>query len=455
MSQPHPTPRRFGRVLVYGLGLSGRAALSLLAARGTGELLAADDRPAGEVDLSGLPDVKVLAGEQVPSTLPEGVEAVVLSPGVPHDKPLLEDARRRGVPVLAEVELAFPEARGPVVGITGSNGKSTTTALTGALLESAGHRVAVCGNIGKPLAQAVLEDPDRSFVVELSSFQLETIDRFHPKAAAYLNLTPDHLDRYPSLDAYAAAKERLFRNQGPGDVSVVNAADPRTREARTDGRKRMFSSRGRVEDGCWLDGGSVVETAPGEPPHLLFERSDLTLPGEHNLENAMAAALLARALGVESEALRRGLRGFRGLPHRMEKVTEIGGVTYYDDSKGTNTGATLRSLEGLPDGSVHLILGGSDKGEDYSVLAPVVRAKAARVYLIGESAGDIQAALGDGVPAETSGTLERAVESAVRHARPGETVLLSPACASFDQFRSFVHRGEVFASLVTALEEAR
>lgn len=445
------TPERYERVLVYGLGASGRAAVDLLAAQGV-ELVAVDERSAELLDLEGLPqDVELFLGAQARADLPHEVDAVIVSPGVPLDRPLLVDAKHRGIPVRAEVELAFPHARGTVVGITGSNGKSTTTALTGALLEAAGGPVAVCGNIGLPMSRAVLEDPDRIFVVELSSFQLETIDRFRPRVAAWLNLAPDHLDRYADVEAYAAAKARIFRNQRQDDVAVVGADDPRTAAAVTRGRKRFFSRLRRVEDGCWLQGDKVLEVAPGRDPELLFDRADLRLTGEHNVENAMAAALLARSVGADVGAVRRGLAGFTGLPHRMERVAEVAGVVYYDDSKGTNPAATLRSLEGFPDGSVHLILGGLAKGADFTELTGPVRRKAVRAYLIGKAAGEIADALSGVVPLERCGTLDRAVAAAAEAAGRGQVVLLSPACASFDQFRSFAHRGEEFVRLVGGL----
>lgn len=451
MTQTPHTSERPGRIWVYGLGASGRAALELLASQGL-RAVAVDERPAAELDATGLPAaVELRLGRDVPSTLPPEVDTLILSPGVPLDRPLVADARRRGVPVRAEVELAFPHVRGPVVGITGSNGKSTTTALTGALLEAAGRPVAVCGNIGLPVSRAVLDDPDRVFVVELSSFQLETIHRFRPRAAAWLNLAPDHLDRYPDVDAYAAAKARIFRNQAEDDVAVVGADDPVTAAAVTRARKRYFSRVKAVEDGCWLQGDRVLEVEPGRDPELLFTRDDLPLAGEHNLENAMAAALLARALGADVGAVRRGLAGFTGLAHRMERVAEVDGVVYYDDSKGTNPAATLRSLEGFDDGSVHLILGGLAKGADFAELAPAVARKAARVYLVGKAAGEIEAALAGSAPLERCGTLERAVAAASEASEPGQVVLLSPACASFDQFRSFAHRGEEFVRLVGGL----
>lgn len=437
------------RVLVYGLGLSGKAAARLLLDRGVA-VAGVDARPAAALDLGDLarrPGFELHAGAE-PAELPAAIDGVVVSPGVPMDRPLLAAARRRNVPVIAEVELAFPFVSGPVVAITGSNGKSTTTALTGAMLRAAGRQVEVCGNIGEPLAGVVDGPPGRVFVVELSSFQIEGIVTFRPLAAALLNLAEDHLDRYGSLAAYAAAKKRLFTLQGSDGVAVLNADDPATLELATAARRRLFSRRGPVADGCFLDGERVVEATPGAAARELFGAGDVPLTGVQNLENAMAAALLARAAGAEPEALRRGLAGFSGLPHRLQRVGERGGVVYYDDSKGTNPAATAKSLEGFADGSVHLILGGRNKGADLGALGPLVAQKARRVYLIGEAAPDFERVLGGAVPRERAETLDRAVRTAAAEARPGEVVVLSPACASFDQFRNFVHRGEVFQALV-------
>ena len=450
------------RALVYGLGLSGQAAARLLLSRGV-EVIGVDEKPAEKIDLSasgGLAGrIEVLAPGGIPDGLPDGREfdLVVISPGVPMDRPLIAEARRRGIPVIAEVELAFPFLHGPVVAITGSNGKSTTTALTGDMVKAGGWTVEVCGNIGLPLADRVDGPSDRVFVVELSSFQIEGIHTFKPQAAAYLNLSEDHLDRYGSLEAYGAAKKRLFRDMDADGIAVLNADEPETLTVETAARRRTFSRRGRVADGCYADGdGNVIETAPGRPDVALFHAADVPLAGVQNLENAMAAALLARAVGVEPAALRRALIDFRGLPHRLEKVGERAGVTFYDDSKGTNPAATAKSLEGFADGTVHLILGGRNKGADLGLLAPIVAQKARRVYLIGEAADEFDAALTGkigGVSLERSGTLDRAVHTAAADARAGEAVVLSPACASFDQFRNFGHRGEVFQQLVREVLE--
>ncbi|MEZ5332880.1 MAG: UDP-N-acetylmuramoyl-L-alanine--D-glutamate ligase [Thermoanaerobaculia bacterium] len=447
----------WSRVLVYGLGLSGRSASRLLLARGVA-VLGYDDRDATELDLEQLAaDARF---ELLPRTaeLPR-VEGVVVSPGVPAARPLLAVARDRGLPVIAEVELAFPFLRGPLVGITGSNGKSTTTAWTGEILRAAGHAVEVCGNIGRPLADCVDGPAGRTFVTELSSFQLESVATLRPRAAALLNLSPDHLDRHAGWERYVAAKTALFARQAEGDVAVLNADDPEVRDVggRLEGpRRRWFSTRAQVEDGCCLaaDGERVVERDPAVGEADLFRRADLPLPGVHNLENAMASVLLALACGVERGELANGLRSFSGLPHRTQKVAERDGVAWFDDSKGTNVGATARSLEGFPDGSVHLILGGRNKGADPAVLAPVVRRKARRLYLIGEAAEEFDRALGSLVPSERCATMERAVDAAAATAVAGESVLLSPACASFDQYADFGERGDHFQRLVAALRGA-
>ncbi len=449
--------REWRRVAVYGLGISGRAAVELLHQLGV-EVVGCDDRARDETERSStLEQLGLFELHLGDETLEDGrrlaedLDGIVVSPGVPPDRPLLTAARRRGLPVIAEVELAAHFLDGEVVGITGSNGKSTTTALTGAMLEAAGRKVEVCGNIGAALSSRVAGDPDRVFVIELSSFQLEGVDRFHPHSAALLNLSPDHLDRHGDMESYRAAKTAIFRHQTADDLAVLNAEDQLVAETSVSARRRFFSSRHEIGDGCYLDGDVVVETSPSHGTQTLFRSSDVPLPGPHNLENAMAAALLARAHGATPDDVKAGMKNFRGLPHRLERVAERSGVTWYDDSKGTNLAATERSLEGFDDGSVLIILGGRAKGDDLSKLTPLVKRKARRVYLIGESAADFARALESEVTFESVGTLERAVVRAADAARPGNVVLLSPACASFDQFLNFAQRGRVFQRLVKAL----
>ena len=449
-------PANLERVLVLGLGLSGMAAARLLRRRGI-ELIASDRRSAAELglgDLASDPGVELVLGG-ADSKLPSGIDAVVTSPGVPLSHPLLAAARGAGIPVVAEVELAFPFLNGDVIAITGSNGKSTTTAMTGALLEGAGLGVEVCGNIGQPLS-AVVDGPlGRIFVVELSSFQLETIHFFRPRAAALLNISPDHLDRHGDLPGYLACKQRIFMNQRASDLAVLNADDSAVAATATASRQLHFSGARAVRDGCHVQGSVVVAVRAGQEHEHLFNVSDVPLPGPHNLENAMAAALLARQWGVEAEQIRPALRGFKGLPHRVELVDEIAGVLYFDDSKGTNVAATARSLESFADGSVHLILGGRNKGADFAYLAAVVGRKAAQIYAIGESAEAIEKALGSLVPVERSETLRNAVASASAAVGAQEVVLLSPACASFDQFRDYIDRGEQFKRFVRELHPRR
>ena len=451
-------PKRWRRAYVLGLGLSGRAAARLLRAHGV-EVVASDRRSRDELGEAPLAELASDAGVELrfatdESELPGGFDALVVSPGVGREHPLFTSAWRQGIPVLAEVELAFRLLDGPIVAITGSNGKSTTTAMTGALLAGAGFAVEVCGNIGVPLASVALGDPGRTFVVELSSFQLETIDRFRPKAAALLNISPDHLDRHGDLAGYLAAKRRIFENQSSSDVAVLNADDPDVAATLVAARRRYFSRTAAafeaVADGCCLMGDAVVERAPGRSDELLFSTADLPVPGPHNLENAMAAALLARAAGAPAASIPPALRAFRGLPHRLERVGERSGVVFFDDSKGTNVAATASSIEGFGDRTVHLILGGRNKGADFAFLRDVVARKARRIYLIGESASSLESALGDLVPAERSETLGAAVHRAAEQASAGEVVVLSPACASFDQFRDYADRGLTFQRLVAA-----
>lgn len=440
------------RVVVYGLGASGMAATRLLRTHGV-EVVGIDGRTAEQLDLSDLRDdsgVELILGEE-PQGLPTGIDGVVLSPGVPPDKPLVVAARDAGLPVVAEVELAFQFVEGDVIGITGSNGKSTTTLMTGELLKAAGMAVEICGNIGVPLSSRIEGAAERTFVTELSSFQLDSVDTFHPRAAALLNLSTDHLDWHGDIGSYYAAKKNLFRNQCPSDVAVLNADDEAVSKVAVEARRRFFSSRNAVEDGCYLDGDIVVGVDPHSGRQPLFRRSDVSLPGAHNLENAMAAALLSLAVGADPAVIPEALARFRGLPHRLQLVLERRGVDWFDDSKATNFAATARSLEGFDDGSVHLILGGRNKGGDPAELAAMVDRKVRRIYLVGEAAAQLESALADLVEIVMAGTLQSAVEAAQQAAERGETVLLSPACASFDQYRNFAERGDHFQDLVRSL----
>jgi UDP-N-acetylmuramoylalanine--D-glutamate ligase len=448
------------RAAVFGLARSGRAAVEALAGRGV-EVVATDVKGSEELgELPPLSGVRYVLGAH-PDSLLDGVDLVVVSPGVPLLIPVLDAARAMALPVLSEIEIASRLLPGVVVGITGTNGKSTTTALAAALLSAAGRSAVACGNLGTPwisfaaagaLAAGV---PPPVWVVELSSYQLEGIRRFAPDVAVHLNLTPDHLDRYRSLDDYGAAKARIFENQREAQVAVLNADDPLVARIRPRARRLEFSRRAVPARGTAVAGDAFVADLDGTGPRPVARLRDLALPGAHNLENALAALAATLPLGVTPEAAAATFRSFRGLPHRTALVRVRGGVAYYNDSKGTNIDATLKSLEGFPDRTVHLILGGKEKGDDFRRLAPLALVKSRRVLTIGAAEGRIAAALGEtpGLTVVRCGTLERAVAEAAAAAAPGEVVLLSPACASFDQFRNFEDRGEAFESLVRALPE--
>ncbi len=445
--------------VVFGLARSGRAAVAALAERGV-EVTGTD----AKADLEGLAErsgVRYVLGGH-PESLLEDIDLVVVSPGIPLTLPVFDAARARALPVVAEIELASRLLPGVIVGVTGTNGKSTTTALAAALLRNAGHYAVACGNFGTPWIHFATKEGangsgtvPRTWVVELSSFQLEGIRRFAPDVAVHLNLTPDHLDRYRSMDDYGAAKARIFENQREAQIAVLNDDDPLVARVKTRARRLAFSRRGSPGLGAWLADDLLLADVTGRGPRIVARRSDLALPGAHNVENALAALAATLPLGVTPETAVETLRTFRGLPHRTALVRTVNGVGYWNDSKGTNVDATLKSLEGFDDHSVHLILGGKDKGDDFARLGPLALRKARRILAIGKAAPAIAQALGSlpGVSLQVVGTLEKALEDASSHAEPGDVVLLSPACASFDQFKNFEHRGEVFESLVRALPE--
>jgi len=446
---------------VFGLARSGRAAVAALAERGVA-VTGTDAKDAAEIgDLPALDGVRWELGGH-PLSLLDGVDLVVVSPGIPLTLPVFDAARARAIPVVSEVELASRLLPGVVVGITGTNGKSTTTALAAALLRAAGHAAIACGNYGTPWISFATKagangngSAPKTWVVELSSFQLEGIRRFAPDVAVHLNLTPDHLDRYRSMDDYGAAKARIFENQREAQVAVLNADDALVTRIRPRARRFEFSRGAQPALGAWLKDDLFVADVNGKGPRVIAKRSDLALPGAHNVENALAALAATLPLGVTPESAVETFRGFRGLPHRTVLVRTLGGVTWWNDSKGTNVDATLKSLEGFDDARVHLILGGKDKGDDFGRLAPLAAKKTRTILAIGKAAPAVAKALAavPGVDVVLAGTLERAVEEAARRAGAGDAVLLSPACASFDQFRNFEHRGDVFEDLVRALPE--
>lgn len=440
------------RTVVFGAGKSGVAAANLLASRGE-RVVITDAQPESAIALADSIDPRVecsFGGH--PASLLDDTAEIVLSPGIPRTIPILAEAERRGIPIVAEIELASRYMRGRITAITGSNGKSTTTALIGAILDAAGMRPVVAGNIGEPLSAAI-DEAERDYVIELSSFQLETVDRFRANVALLLNITPDHMDRYETLDDYAGAKHRIFRNQRAIDCAVVNADDTRTANPQGEAEVWRFSSTRRAVPGAWFDGSDLVlDIGAGESR---IARAALRIEGTANVENALAAWLAARRLGAPDDAVARAFASFAGLPHRMVLVRELDGVKWINDSKGTNVDATLKSLEGMPDTSVFLILGGKDKAGEFERLGPLVRAKAKAVLTIGHAAAKVEEKLRGAAPIVACGDMRGAVDYGRAHAKGGDVVLLSPACASFDQFNNFEHRGQVFEEMVRALEEIR
>ena len=439
------------RALVVGLGKSGVAAARLLATHGA-RVAVADDKGEGELgdslrQLDGVPHEQHLGGLRQDAFRER--DLVVVSPGVPLSAPPIAEARSRGVEVIGEVELAARFIEEPIAGITGTNGKSTTTALTAHLLRAAGKKVFAGGNLGDALSNRVLSGGKLDATVcELSSYQLEGIVSLRCAASAALNVTPDHLDRYPSLEAYAAAKERIFANQKAGDAAVLNLADPRVAAMRTpEGvRRRGFDPRGRnAEAAGFLRAKSVLAVDGAE-----YDLRAPTLRGAHNAENALAALLLARHLGAPPWALQQGLDTYPGLPHRLEPVRTLDGVEWVNDSKGTNVDSVEKSLSAF-DGGVLLIMGGRGKGAPYRPLRALFPGRVRALLTIGEDALRIAEELGDLAPVTACGDLRTAVAQARKLARAGDAVLLSPACASYDQFRNFEDRGEQFKALVRGL----
>ncbi|MCA9510291.1 MAG: UDP-N-acetylmuramoyl-L-alanine--D-glutamate ligase [Myxococcales bacterium] len=442
------------RVLVIGLGVSGRSAARFCAERGAA-VVAVDERPAsalGDLDeLGAAVEVRCAATLPLPDDEAGTFDLVVPSPGVPH-------ARYANVtaPAWGDVELlsrALPDAV-RIAAITGTNGKSTTTCLVEAMLRTGGLRARAAGNLGDP-ALGLVGAPIDVAVLEVSSFQLDTTEAFRPDVAVVLNVTPDHLDRHATLEGYAAAKARILANQTPDDTAVLAVDDPIVAKLAASARARVLAySRTRPQSaGAWLDGDSVVLVDPARGVRARVDLSPLGLEGRHNRDNAAMALCAAVALGVDPARASRAFATFRGLPHRSELVAVVRGVRFVDDSKATNPGAAERSLEGC-EGRVVWIAGGRDKGLDFAPLAEVAAPRVRAALWIGESAGALEAAMGGAIPSEACGTLARAVARAAELAREGDTVLLAPACASFDQLTSYAHRGEVFRREVLALAGA-
>ena len=450
----NPFELRGKRVLVVGLAKTGVATSLFCAARGA-EVTATDARGGNEVgdaivQLRAAGVNLELGGHHEDTFLRQ--DLIVPSPGVPADAPLLRAARAKGVTIWSEIELAGRFMNGRLIGITGSNGKTTTTSLIEHILKNAGFATILAGNIGTPLISRIEQTNDDTItVVELSSFQLELIETFRPNISVFLNLTPDHLDRHHTIEEYGAAKARIFENQTEGDSAVLNADDPAsTPYAPTKPQVYWFSRKQRVAQGAFVRDNQIVFRQNGEEIAVL-KLQEIPLVGGHNVENVLAVVTTTRIAGANPAAIAKGVRSFAGVEHRLEFVAEVGGVRYFNDSKATNVDATLKALDAFP-GRILIILGGKDKGSDYTVLRKPLREKAILALLIGAAADKIEKQIEGSVAIEGAGTIERAVEIASHAARPGDVVLLAPACASFDQFQNFEHRGRVFKDLVHQLE---
>jgi UDP-N-acetylmuramoylalanine--D-glutamate ligase len=470
---PHaaiPTPLRpqDGRTVVVGLGRTGMSCVRYLRARG-GEVAVTDSR-AMPPELHALrelaPDLEVRLGG-FDEALLEGASQIIASPGVSLREPFLRRAAERGVPIVGDVELFAREARAPIAAITGTNGKSTVTSLIAHMATAAGKRVLAGGNLGRPALDLLAEPVPDLYVLELSSFQLETTHSLHAAAATVLNLTSDHMDRYACLEEYAVAKARIFAgcsaaivNLDDAAVRVMAHASPRVLgfSVHPDPAADFYALRegGDVALMCGLPAASAERPSSVKPVaqsrrERLALMSELKITGLHNAANALAALAMCEALGLTREACTEGLRSFAGLPHRSQWVAQIDGVRYIDDSKGTNVGATLAAVAGMSD-SLVLIAGGQGKGQDFSPLAHSFGGKVRHVVLLGQDAPLLAAALKDVATLEFARDMDEAVRRAARAARSGETVLLSPACASLDMFRDYAHRGECFAAAVRGLQ---
>ena len=446
------------KVLVVGLGKSGLAAALFLRRRGA------------QVTVSDVRSAEALAKES-PALIEAGImvesgghglltfrrqDLIVVSPGVPLDTPELAQVKHFGLPVIGELELAARFLKGHALAVTGSNGKTTTTTLLGEILKAGGLPTLVGGNIGLPVVALIDESTEDTWsVLEVSSFQLETTVQFHPEIAVILNITPDHLDRHGSFENYCAAKERIFAAQTAGDFLVLNADNTpcAAAAARSAAKVYWFSVEHPVPQGAWLEQGSVVYRAAEDAPteHVMPLRG-IPLKGSHNIENVLAAVVAARLAGVPAEIIRHAVESFQAVEHRLEYVVTHNGVQFYNDSKATNVDATAKAIAAFS-GGIHLILGGKDKNSDYTLLSDLLRERVSAVYTIGSAAAKIESHLRGVVSIYSCETLDKAVASAAAAARPGEVVLLAPACSSFDQFENYEQRGKVFKQLVKDLRD--
>jgi UDP-N-acetylmuramoylalanine--D-glutamate ligase len=441
------------KVLVVGLGKSGLAAAIFLRRRGA------------HVTVSDIRSAEALA-KDIPALLDEGInveagghglltfrrqDLIVVSPGVPLDTPELVQARNLGRPIIGELELAARFLKGQILAVTGSNGKTTTTSLLGEILEKAGLRTQVGGNIGVPVVALIDESTDDTWnVLEVSSFQLETTEQFHPRIAVILNITPDHLDRHGTFENYALAKERIFAEQDQNDYCILNADNARAAAAanRSKARVYWFSLEHSVDQGAWVEGGEILfRTSPQAAPEPIMPLSCIPLKGDHNIENVLASVSAACLAGAAAESIRKAVEEFKAVEHRLEYVTTLNGIDIYNDSKATNVDATAKAIAAFP-GNIHLILGGKDKNSDYTELNDLLHARVKAVYTIGSAAAKIESQLRGIVALHSCETMDKAIAAIASAAHPGDIVLLAPACSSFDQFESYEHRGRVFKELI-------
>ena len=442
------------RVLVVGLGKSGVASALFLKARGA-RVTVSDSKSETELH------------DHIPVLLDNGIavetgghgertfgqqDLIVISPGVPVNAPALDPARKLSIPIIGEVELATRFLHGKLIAITGSNGKTTTTALAGNVIATGGAKTLVGGNIGTPAISLVTESSDQTCtVLEISSFQLETIQTFHPQVAVVLNVTPDHLDRHGTFEIYWQAKRRIFENQTEADFAVLNIDDLEAAKM-GQGLKaqlRWFSRKSEVDSGAFVrDDRIFYRDTQGE--REIMPVADMQLKGAHNVENVLAAVTIGMIAGVAPQKIREAVKNFKAVEHRLEYVATVNGVEFYNDSKATNVDATIKALESFPK-NIHIILGGKDKGSDYTVLTPLLQTRVKRVYTIGAAAEKIESHIRGAAQITQAVTIDNAVRKAMEAASEGDVVLLAPACASFDQFTSYEHRGRVFKELVHAL----
>ena len=448
------------KVLVVGLGKSGLAAALFLRRQGA------------HVTVSDIRSAEALA-KDIPALLDEGInveagghglltfrrqDLIVVSPGVPLDTPELVQARNLGRPIIGELELAARYLKGQILAVTGSNGKTTTTSLLGEILEKSGLRTQVGGNIGVPVVALIEESTDDTWnVLEVSSFQLETTEQFHPRIAVILNITPDHLDRHGTFENYALAKERIFLEQNQNDYCVLNADNARAASAAQRAKANIywFSLEHPVDQGAYVEGGEIFfRTSPDSAPEPVMPLSSIPLKGDHNTENVLASVCAARLAGASIDSIRKSVEQFKAVEHRLEYVTTINNIEIYNDSKATNVDATAKAIAAFS-GNIHLILGGKDKNSDYTELNDLLRARVKAIYTIGSAAAKIESQLRGVVAIHSCETMDKAIAAIAAVAHPGDIVLLAPACSSFDQFENYEQRGRIFKELVNEWRTSR